>query len=549
MADEERLVVSPSQWAQSILTLDGKSFSLKGREYIINVYDNGYRNILLCTGRQVEKSTTLAALILALATAINGFEIIYGAPDDNKVRTFSHQKLGPFIDFSPFVVKHYLTGRGVLNNVYERKFSNGSSILLRNGTNGGANFRAPSGDLVALDEIQDMDSEAIPVAREMISHSDYKMFFNTGTPKTLNNPIEALWKESTQTEWLIPCPRCGGAAVGGGVKGSLHYWNNIGIPNIAPYGLICARCGGIIKPHDGMWVEMNPSARVKGFRISQPMTEWSDMEEIYYDKLKKYPIAQFMNEVLGISYDSASVAIPQADLMALCSTSRGGGHPIFDLPDKYMRQRPIFAGIDWGVNKHGGGATVLMIGYAERPDRIKIIYAKKLTETTTLPEQAEFIARKLADFGVTMVCADWGASGGRNTIVASYIGSDRIFQIEYVGSTSFINKVRAEVDILRVSRTLAVSDLIHDLITEGVFAFPDWKFFQPFGEDMLNEFIEEDKIGNLKYNHPLNTQDDALHALVYLNLARKLYYEIPLLRLVPTTMPNTESAKNQFPEL
>jgi len=493
----------------------------------------GPHNNFIVEGIVTHNSTTIAAFMLSLGTAQNGLGLIYGAPSDPMVRTFSHQKLTPLIALSPAINNNFLNTRLAMDNVYEKRFDNGTTILLRNSHNEGMNFRGPSGDVLALDEIQDMEANAIPIAREMLFHADpsIKLFLDAGTPKTVNNPIEKLWLGSTMTEWLIPCERCGGASITGNVKGHHQYWNNIGVRNMSPYGLICSKCGEKIYPLKGQWVDMAPDARTKGFRISQPMTPMVDMEEIYYDKLQKYPISKFMNEVLGISHDSASVFISQAALMRCCTEEAGGGHLLVDVPNKDTRQYPAFAGIDWGVGVEDGGATVLMIGIQVGGGKIKLVYARKFTNTMPLVDQTKIIVQKLNEFNVQLVCADWGAAGDRNAKIAESVGVSRILQVQYVGASTFVNRYQGHIELLRVSRTLALSDVRTDLVEKGLFALPRWEMFKPFAEDILNEFVEEDHAGNLRYNHPLGSQDDSLHALTYLNLARKIHFDIPIIKL------------------
>lgn len=531
--------IALSQWVQSVLYLNAKPFSLKSREYLLPIYDNGYKRILLKTGRQVEKSTTLAAYIIGLLTAYSHIAAVYAAPDDRKVRNFSHLKLAEFIIDSPPVKKFFYEGEGLLSNVYEKKFNNGSTLLLVNAGNVG-NFRSPSGQILCLDEIQDFVPDYIPVAREILSHatdheSGIKIFFDTGTPLSLVNPIEELWRDSSMTEWLIPCRRCDTTKSTGSITGRVRYWNNIGVPNISPYGLICAKCGAKIFSPDGQWVNTNTmkNIRTMGFRISQPMTSWCDMEEIFYDKLKKYPMSKFQNEVLGISSDSATVMFPEKKLRECCDES----FSLLDSPTKRTSQYPTMAGIDWGVGVDGGGLTVLTIGIAEQPTKIRMIYGRKFDNTIPQDDQTDIIIKKLKEFNVSIVLCDWGANGDRNAHLAAAIGRERIVQVQYVASVGFIKKAEEYLKMLRISRTLALSDLRRNVLKDKQFIFPRWEDFYPFAEDMMHEFIEEDKMGNLKYIHKLTQQDDALHSLTYLNLARKLYFDMPILHLTINEEP------------
>lgn len=62
--------ISRADYAQSILWLDGKPFSVAAVPYMIPIINCGAEKAILMTGRQVGKSTTLSATILTEQTAI-----------------------------------------------------------------------------------------------------------------------------------------------------------------------------------------------------------------------------------------------------------------------------------------------------------------------------------------------------------------------------------------------------------------------------------------------------------------------------------------------
>lgn len=534
-ADTE-FTIPLSVWAQAILHLDGEPFSLAGREYLIPIYNNRYSRILLKAGRQVSKSTTIAAFIISLCTGIPYFKCVYGASAEYQVRSFSHQKLTPFINFSPAVMRQFMSGRDCLNNVMEKRFSNGSTIMLRVSQDEDVSIRSLSGDLLALDEIQDMTADAITIAEQVLFASENPLYVCAGTPKSLSNPIETMWRNSSQTEWLIPCRSCSGIISGPIITSEVKYWNNIGLRNVAPFGLICAMCGRKIHVEDGVWVDMNAGARTKGFRLSQPMCT-NDFDTLYYDKIKnpQYSIAKIMNEVFGVSFDSATDFISQSSLIEICSPSKGGGHPMAIAPDKKMRQYPAFAGIDWGVGVEGGSDTVLHIGYSDIPSRVKVIYARKFDHTIPSLETTQLIIDALKTFNVGLIASDWGAAGDRNAILASVFGPEKIIQIQSINSVTFVEKIRGDIDMLRIGRTLALSDWRTDFLERNAMCMPMWEMYKEFAPGILAEYIDEDSLGNMRYDHKDSQHDDVLWSLVYLNLARKIHYGIPIIKLVVNT--------------
>jgi len=517
--------ITMSQWVQAVLMLDGKPYSLQGRDYALPFFDKGYPELLLCTARQSEKSTVLAALSMGWMSAFPNFNVLYGCPDMKKVRQWSHDKVRPFVD-SP-KIQAITGGPPLLNNVEQKALANGSTLYIRNSDPDGDNFRGVSSSAVLMDEAQDMLGKAIQVAEESLSHATrYPIRFKrySGTPKSLDNTMEVLWRRSTQTEWLIRCPHC---------SKSDSYYNNLGIENISPDGPICSRCYNPISPSTGMWVESYPQRYLKGFRISQVMVPWTDFRDLYYNKLQNYSTALFMNEALGISYESGSKYLTMDEIMEVCA--RSGQYDMTFKMDREAKSHARIAGIDWGVSADGGATTVITIALCMRPDRIKIIYCRRLPTSMALDEQTAEVQDILSRYKVNYVCADKGAAGDRNLHLAHIVGSDNIIQVHFVGRGTLTKKFYEEVAQLNLNRTMALSDFRTELVKRNHFLLPKWEVWEPFAQDMLTQYVETDTGGNLFYNHPVGTLDDVLMSMVYVNIARKIKYGMPLLSTIPNS--------------
>src|SRR5690606_15017226 len=101
------------------------------------------------------------------------------------------------------------TGTNTENSVLQRSFKNLSVMLFSFALLDADRVRGISTDKICLDEVQDMDPDHIPIIKETMSHSNYGIMQCTGTPKSLDGPLEALWRRSSQAEWFIPCFSCG----------------------------------------------------------------------------------------------------------------------------------------------------------------------------------------------------------------------------------------------------------------------------------------------------------------------------------------------------
>lgn len=207
-----------------------------------------------------------------------------------------------------------------------------------------------------IDELQDILTDNIPIIEECASHSPFKIFMYSGTPKSLDNPLEWYWQEfSTQNEWVVPCHRHTIQTPGGLSK---VYWNVLGENNIGPESLVCDRCEKPISAADSMaqWASMNPNIinlipkPYEGFRIPQIMVPWISWDEII-QKQTTYSRPKFHNEVLGLSYDTGTRPLTRQDLIDNCD-------PGIQLNPAFLRSMrshiggstQVYGGLDWGCH-------------------------------------------------------------------------------------------------------------------------------------------------------------------------------------------------------
>ena len=509
----------------------------RSMEYLRPVIDCPKRKRFIKAGRQIGKSTMMAGESVIECVTIPGFSVLYGAPDDLKLKTFSYQRLWPMINLSPAIYDVFMKGGDCVNNVRHKRFNNGSMIMVTNSSRE-ANVRSPTSDRINMDEIQDMISDNLYIATKSMFTSPYKIVSLSGTPLSMQNPIEQYWKKSTRNEWLIPCHGCVKLISVGSKTLKEHYWISIGPKNISMTGLRCDRCGSPIFPEDGRWVRAFESAEYEGFRVPQPLspfTNWDDLMKEWKDPT--ISIARKMNEIFGLSWDSADRFFTEPQLRDACGEHRLAFRydDLDPMSKKYLDGRHVVAGIDWARNVEGGANTVLMIGIVVAPDQIKVIFMSVLPKSMSMEAQVDSIVEKLREFKVNFVAADWGAAGSRNVDIAKAIGRDRVVQIDYGIGKTFVEKYHEHVKLLSMNRTMCLSDLHRDVTMEGAINFPVWEDFEYYANDFLVEYAEEDHWGRLKYDHPDGTNDDMLHACVYMNLARKMVLRVPILHMVMNT--------------
>lgn len=432
------------------LTLQGKPYELSDHFPFSPVFKTSMPNqLVLKTGRQVSKSTSLASHGVMLSNCVPFFRTLYVTPLYEQIRRFSNNYVRPFIDRSP--IKPLWSGTTTENSVLQRSFKNLSVMLFSFALLDADRVRGISADKVAIDEVQDMDPDHIPIIREVMSHSDFGLFQFTGTPKSLDNPLEALWRRSSQAEWFIPCFSCG-------------EWN---IPSmefhvdamIGPYhddiseacpGTVCHKCRKPIFPRHGHWVHRYPQRRWKmaGYHVPQIIMplhygrpdKWAELRA-KREGWGNTTIATFYNEVLGESVDAGQKLISETELRD-AAVLPWRNNP--DRPDpEVMRRLPGYQmrvlAVDWGGGGEDGVSftTIALLGF-NAAGQIHILWGKRLVASQEHLREAREVMHWLRTFRCHLVAHDYTGAGVVRETVMVQAGFDleRVMAIQYVRAAS-----------------------------------------------------------------------------------------------------------------
>lgn len=529
---------SPSDFARTLLYLDGKRLSFDGREYLRPIYDCNHPLMLLKTARQVEKSFSLSAKLITTSVVIPYSRSLYVSPSHTQTRQFSSEKLKPGIERSP-LIKKYLQDSAVSSQVFEKGFTNGSYIFLRSAFRSADRARGIAVNaILALDELQDFLGSEIAVILECTSHYKDSRTIMAGTPKHLDNPIEIQWLETTQNEWLVPCA-CG-------------KWNFLDEGNIAPTelyvsgqlppGPVCKKCMRPLYVPGGQWVSFCKGKITAGYRIPQLMVPWivgipSQWRRLL-EKRDTYPSGQFNNEVLGLSYDSATKPVTREQLMDCCHD-----YELWD-PDNITpetinaaRRHQLIGGVDWGEGNDGtekdpkgklrnASYTVLTIGTYITPTLFQVMLIKKYTGKEADPDFAtRDISRICNTLGVAVIGADWGHGWGVNNTLVRLMGSSRVYLFQYLPKLK--QKLKWDPAAVRymLQRNFIMSEIFFDIKNHFV-RFPKWSHFERFAKEFLSIYAEYvDYRKEIKYDHRPNDPDDAFHSFTFCKMAADIFHK------------------------
>jgi hypothetical protein len=432
-----------------VLNLNGKPYSIKHHFPFAPLFRLlTPKSQVWCTGRQVSKSTSLAAHGVVVANSIPFFKTLFITPLYEQIRRFSNNYVRPFIDQSP--VKAQWSGTSTENSVLQRSFKNNSMMLFSFALLDADRVRGVSADRVCIDEVQDMDPDLIPIIQETMSYSRWATSYYTGTPKTLDNLIYGLYKRSSQAEWFIPCQSC-------------RHWNIPALEYdldkmIGPYsqhisekypGTVCAKCQKPISPRHGRWVHRYPERRWQfaGYHVPQMILplHFADPEKWSTLLLKREGFgnmtqAQFYNEVMGESVDTGQKLISETDLKAACvldwENKKEPDPKCFTNLSQYKHR--ILA-IDWGGGGEAGiSFTVLSVLGFRADGTIDVLWAKRLLIGGDHLAEALECMRWSNLFNCDFVAHDYtGAGTVRETVmVQAGFNLERVLAVRLVRSAS-----------------------------------------------------------------------------------------------------------------
>jgi hypothetical protein len=432
------------------LTLNGHPYTLTDHFPFSPLYRTRMPNtLLLKTGRQTSKSTNLASHGVLLSNCIPYFRTLYITPLYEQIRRFSNNYVRPFIDRSP--IRSLWSGTTTENSVLQRSFKNLSTMLFSFALLDADRIRGISADCICVDELQDFDPDHLPIIRECMSHSRFKLMRLAGTPKTLDGSIESVWRRSSQAEWIIPCHRCGQWNIPclefhvDAMIGPLH--DNIG-PNCP--GTVCFKCRQPINPRHGHWLHRYPNRRwtLAGYHIPQIILP------LHYANRKSWaellakregwgntPTHVFYNEVLGESVDTGQKLVSESELRkAACLPWKNRpNNPDVEVMKRLRHYQMRLLAVDWGGGGEDGVSftTLALLGFTAQ-GKIDCLWGKRLVASQEHFREAKECLHWIEAFRCDLMAHDYtGAGTVRETIlIQAGFEMNRVIPIQYVRAAS-----------------------------------------------------------------------------------------------------------------
>jgi len=326
-----------AQWCVRNIRLDGRPFRFAGHEYLRAIYDDTSPHVVVSKAAQVGGTTW--ALLRSLHACLNGLNVIYFFPTRTDVLDFSKSRVSPLLADNPFLAQHMSdTDAAGLKRI-------GDAHLYFRGMQSTVGMKSVPADMIVFDELDEATPEAKTMARERLSHSEYKRTIELSNPSLPDYGIDEQFQVSDQRHWTMRCAACGEwTCLEKEFPRKLGEEVRIILPR--PDGSFyraCPKCEAELDLDAGEWVADFPTREIHGYRISQLHSATVDPGEILKEyRTTRYP-DRFYNLKIGIPWADLERRLDVATVLSLCSD-----HQMLE----EERDKSCFIGVDTGKALH-----------------------------------------------------------------------------------------------------------------------------------------------------------------------------------------------------
>ena len=212
----------------------------------------------------------------------------------------------------------------------------GPGYLYLRGSDSARQIASVDADLVVLDEFDQMREGTLDLARKRLASSRAGRLIVASTPRYPEAGINALYLQSDQRRYLIPCRHCAH-------EQDLRWPENVDVETAQ---IVCRQCGEPLDPQTpGRWGAQAPgNARIHGYHLSRLYSPWCDLRALIEASQSETPRGQqeFHNSDLG------EVFAPPGGGLSLDDLDRCRADYRFE---EYADQ-PCVMGVDVGLKLH-----------------------------------------------------------------------------------------------------------------------------------------------------------------------------------------------------
>ncbi len=262
----------------------------------------------------------------------------YYFPTKTDVLEFSKSRVSPLVSDNPFLLRALTdTDTAGLKRI-------GDAYLYLRGMQSTIGMKSIPLDMLVFDELDEASPDAKALARERLSHSDYRRLIELSNPSLPGYGIDEAYQESDQRHWTNRCEGCGAwTALDKAFPVKLGEEARVILPRgDGSYYRACPVCESELDLAQGEWVADYPSRPVHGYRISQLFSSKVDPGEILREYEKTYNPERFFTLKIGIPWADVENKLSTHEVLALC-----GDQGLLDRSD-----RSCTMGVDTGRELH-----------------------------------------------------------------------------------------------------------------------------------------------------------------------------------------------------
>jgi hypothetical protein len=501
--------LTTSQAAQALLTFKGKKFSLDGYRPFREIYDIDSPSMTVMCSRQVGKTLSIGAIKTTKCVARPFLTSIYVSPLSAQASRFSTMYLDPFIK-SPLVNRYYRDASSK-KNVFEKTLNNGSIMFLSYAeTEQDADrVRGIAGDLLNVDEVQDVALEALPILYETLSASDFAFKRHYGTAKSELNTLATLFKRSNGCEWVIKCEKCGKYSIPWTLEDCLKMCSG-------KEGIVCVHCGAPLDVLKGAWLAARPNIKDHyGFHVPRFVLEarvnakkWGELKSA----IDSYPPAKLANEVFGLPAGIAGRILSQREAMACCNPYITSFDSCWPMDSRAICN--VVVGVDWSVTGGEASYTVISVLGYDYAGKCYLLFSERLNGIDIL-DQVRRVETVFTKFNAQMVASDRGVGVLQGQLLRNSLGPHRVIMVNYVAAKQYL-RYDQQGQFMAADRTQAMDTMILKMkLGIGKFETPCWEKTQEFWSDALNVYEEETLNSRRLYRKDEGSTDDWLHSVTF----------------------------------
>jgi transcriptional regulator len=306
--DNEAISPFP-EWVKSV-TLDGKPFTYKHHEYLIEPYQDGHPHQVEMKATQMGL-TSKAMLRVSYGARFGGYRgILYLFPSKSDVTDFSKGRIDPLIDENPDTIGAWIrdTDSANIKRIW-------NSFLYLRGMKSRVGLKSIPVDLLILDELDEAPQNAIDMAMERMAHSEFKEVLKLSNPTLPDYGIDKAFQLTDQRYWLLKCEKCGEHTCLEDTFPDCLVTLNGGVIRA------CIKCHAELDPSIGQWVAKKPGVTDKrGYHYSQLFSHFVDPRDILHQFRTTTNLTDFYNLKIGIAYVEAENRLSVQEVLALCGS-------------------------------------------------------------------------------------------------------------------------------------------------------------------------------------------------------------------------------------